>query len=93
MSRSPPGILSTPGKAKNTTKNSSEIPKQIYLPPEKRQRIVYGFRLIQYINRIDYQKWVTFTTDILNEKLYFLCSDSTKKIRFKTTLSNSGLCS
>ena len=56
MSRSPPGTLSTPGKTKNTTKNSSEIPKQIYLPLEKRQRIVNGFRLIQYINRIDYQK-------------------------------------
>ena len=36
---------STPVQTKHTTKNSSEIPKEIYIPPEKRQ-IADELRLI-----------------------------------------------
>ena len=37
-------------------RNTTKIPKEIRIPPEKKQQIIDGLRLKYYITRMEYQK-------------------------------------
>ena len=46
---------------------NKEIPKERYISPEKRQKIVVELRLIQYINKIENQKVINLLDNTSNQ--------------------------
>ena len=84
---------------------NKEIPKERYISPEKRQKIVVELRLIQYINKIENQKVINLLDNTSNQpsksrtKNWVEINDNSRgtyntnsHIKLKTSMVKSILC-